>query len=377
MQWIASAAFGLEGLVKKELSLLGAPGRPVLGGVRFEGGSETAFRANLCLRTADRVQLLVTEGEALTFDMLFELVRAVRWDDYLTGDAAFPVSASCARSRLMSVRDCQAIAKKAIVESLRLRRRAAWFEETGPPRAVRLSIHENVARVTLDASGDALSRRGYRTWTGEAPLRETLAAAMVLLSPWRGDAILRDPFCGTATILIEAAFIRAKRAPGLSRPFAMEEWDFLDRGAFGLLREEACARFDPLLVGDIAGSDIDARALELGGRHIVKAGLEGRIRLEKSDVRKLALPQGELCLITNPPYGERLGDRKAAEALYRELGALAARTPGSSVCALSSHPGFERFFGKRATKKRRLYNGRLECDCLIFQPDSRVVSGSV
>lgn len=376
MRWIASAAFGLEGLVKKELSQLGIKGMPTLGGVAFEGDADAAFLANLHVRTADRVRLVLQEGRAESFDMLFELVRAIPWEDCLARNAAFPVSATCARSRLMSVRDCQAIAKKAIVERLRSGYSCQQLPETGTRHAIGISIHQDRVRVTMDASGDALSRRGYRTWTGEAPLRETLAAAMLLLSPWDRKQPLYDPLCGTATILIEAAFLRAGRAPGLTRPFAMESWSFLNRSHFAHLRQDAQDRFDPRLVRDIAGSDIDPEALDLARRHLIQAGLEGLIHLEQRDFRQLELQAPAPCIVTNPPYGERLGDQKTAEAHIRALGELARRTPGSSITAISSHPGFERFFGRRAAAKRRLYNGRLECEVLVFPSVSTGASAS-
>lgn len=365
MQFMATAAFGLEGLVAGELKRMGLPASAVNGGAMFEGNFEDAMRANLYLRTADRVLLVVGTFEAHTFEELFEGVAALPWEQYLTRDCRFPVSGNCARSQLMSVSDCQAITKKAIVRRLQEKYHVSWFEESGVTIPISVTLHANQARLTIDTSGQALNRRGYRTWNGEAPLRETLAAALVDLSPWRGNLPLADPFCGTGTLLIEAAFKMSHRAPGLTRTFAMEQFPYLAPG-FPRLREAAQAEFDPSLIEGISGSDIDPEAITLAKRHIVQAGLGERIQVRVADMRDFH-PQDRygVCL-SNPPYGERLSDRKACETLYRELGRLMAANPGWSLSAISSHPQFERCLGRRADKKRRFYNGRLECEFMTF-----------
>lgn len=365
-EFLATAAFGLEGMAKSELLALGMPAKAESGGARFEGSIEDAFKANLHLRTADRVQMILAERKTMSFEELFQLVRDIPWEEYLPRDAKFPVSGHCARSQLMSVSDCQAITKKAIVERLKGHYGQEWFDETGNEYAVQVVLHTDVARITINTSGDALNRRGYRTWNGEAPLRETLAAAMVDLSPWRGDTMLHDPCCGTGTILIEAAFKQAQRAPGLTRAFAMETWQLGDKGKYRDIRREAEAAFDTRLIGSISGSDKDPAALELCRRHIRQAGLEGRIIVTEKDLRTLKIEGERVCFITNPPYGERLNDRKTAEKVYRDLGLLQLRHTQSRMCALTAHQGFERFYGKKASKKRRLYNGRLECEYLFF-----------
>ena len=337
----------------------------------FEGSFEDAMRANLYLRTADRVLLVVGTFEARTFEELFEGVAALPWEQYLTRDCRFPVSGNCARSQLMSVSDCQAITKKAIVRRLQEKYHVSWFEESGVTIPISVTLHANQARLTIDTSGQALNRRGYRTWNGEAPLRETLAAALVDLSPWRGNLPLADPFCGTGTLLIEAAFKMSHRAPGLTRTFAMEQFPYLAPG-FPRLREAAQAEFDPSLIEGISGSDIDPEAIALAKRHIVQAGLGGHIQVRVADMRDFH-PQDRygVCL-SNPPYGERLSDRKACETLYRELGRLMAANPGWSLSAISSHPQFERCLGRRADKKRRFYNGRLECEFMTFFAKERL-----
>lgn len=376
MQWIANTAFGLEGQTARDLKWLGvesAAPQPA-GGVLFEGTPAQAFNANLWLRCADRVMLLVGRFEARSFEELFESVRALPWEDYIPSDGAFPIRAHCARSTLMSPSDCQSIVKKAIVERLKRTCHIDWFEETGAVYAVDVSIHADVVTICLDSSGPALNKRGYRTWNGEAPLRETMAAALVMASPWRPAQPLYDPCCGTGTLLIEAAFIALSRAPGLKRAFDCEKWGFMPQAEMKRLRAEAEEKFNagrerPI---QIAGSDIDGGALELARRHIAQAGLSGRITLEKMDLRDVT-PRGESgVILCNPPYGERLGDKRAAAAVERQLGLLQERSSGWSLCAISGDLAFERNFGRRADKKRRFYNGRLECEFMTFlPPDSR------
>lgn len=371
MKWTASTAFGLEGQTAKDLRRLGI--EQVMprqtGGVDFEATPEEAFRANLWLRCADRVLLTVGRFEARSFEELFEQVKALPWEDYIPVRGTFPVRAHCARSTLMSPSDCQSITKKAVVERLKRTYRTDWFEEDGAVYAIDVSIHADVVTVSLDSSGQALSRRGYRTWNGEAPLRETLAAALLLLSPWRSALPLHDPCCGTGTLLIEAAFIALNRAPGLVREFACEDWGFMPASAMKAAREEARALFEQgkTRALQVSGSDIDPQALELARRHIHQAGLDGRISLEKRDLRDLTLTQPGGVLLSNPPYGERLGDRRAAAAVEKQLYLLKMRCPGWSLCAISADPSFERNAGCRADKKRRLYNGRLECDFYTFK----------
>ena len=367
--YIATAAFGLEGLCKRELLALGfADARAENGGVRFTATYAEAFRACLWLRCADRVLLLMAEGRAESFEELFQLVKAAPFSQVLPRDAAIPVSGRCARSKLMSVRDCQAITKKAIVEHMRGAFHTAALPETGQRFQADVAVHGDIARVTLDLCGDALNRRGYRTWNGEAPLRETAAAALVKLSTWQGDGPLHDPCCGTGTLLIEAAFLAAHRAPGLRRSFDMEKWPYVDANALAALRAEAAERYDPALIPPISGSDVSEEALTLARRHIRQAGLEGKIRVFQRDLRDLQLEGAGICFLTNPPYGERLGDRKECEALYRAMKPLMLRHPGSTLNVITSHPGFERVACLHAQKKTRLYNGRLECDFMRFGP---------
>lgn len=372
MDLIATAAFGLEGIVKRELNHLGYEARADLGCVRFSGEAEDAFKANLWLRCADRVLILLAEKEVKTFEELYQLVLSIPFEKFLTPDASIPVTGKCVKSTLMSVRDCQAVSKKAIVERLKKKWHTAYLPESGAEYKIDIAIHKDVCRVTLDTSGTALNRRGYRTWNGEAPIRETLAAALVLLSPWndRQKAIpfLHDPCCGTGTLLIEAAFIMADRAPGLERSFAMEQWALANKEHLEALREEARKRFHPENIRGLSGSDIDPEALKLCKKHIVQAGLGGRITVYEKDLRELTLPNelSPLCFIANPPYGERLSDRKNCEKLYQQMGLMRARHPGCRMCVITASADFDRFVRCRPAFRRRLYNGRLECEYLVF-----------
>ena len=371
MEWIASAAFGLEGMTGRDLKRLGAQNVRVMdvGGAMFEGGFETAFSANLWLRTADRVLLCMGRFEARTFEELFQGIRALAWEELLGRDARFPVRAKCVRSTLISPSDVQKIVKRAVVERLRGAYGEDWFSETGALYQIDVGIRADVVTVCVDASGEPLSKRGYRTWNGEAPLRETLAAALVLQSGWHPWQRLYDPCCGTGTILVEAAFIALNRAPGLVRRFAMEDWPCVPREALEEIRRQARERYAqcadrPLRV---QGSDIDPEAIELARRHIRQAGLAGRIELDVRDMRDVTLTGEPGVFIANPPYGERLDNVRAAHAVARQLGLLQRRCPGWTLCAFSADMGFERAYGRRATRRRRYYNGRLECEYHIFE----------
>ncbi len=375
MKWIASAAFGMEGMTSRDLKHMGMQNVRVMdvGGAEFEGSFEDAFRASLWLRTCDRILLVMTRFEARDYETLFQGVKAVEWEKLLPADAAFPVRARCVKSQLMSPSDVQKITKRAMVERLKTAYRADWFSETGAMFQVDVSIRNDLVTVSLDASGEPLSKRGYRTWNGEAPLRETLAAALVLQSGWHPKEPLYDPCCGTGTILIEAAFIALNRAPGLTRKFAMEAWPSAPYEAFEAIRAEARKRFEEGLKRplSIAGSDINPEAIELARRHVKQAGLQGRITLSVKDMRDVMpadVPgEGPGTFIANPPYGERLDNVRAAHAVTKQLAALQGRLPGWRMCAFSADTGFEPAYGRRANRRRRYYNGRIECEYRIFE----------
>lgn len=272
-EWIATAAFGLEGVVARELARLGLMQRPENGGARFFGTFEDAFRANLHARCADRILLVMGRFEARSFEELFEGVRALPWEDFIGERTRFPVNGKCARSQLMSVRDCQSITKKAIVERLRGRYRTDWFVEDAETVSIDVALHGDIAQLTLDASGHGAQPPRLPHVERRSALRETLAAALVTLSPWRPGMPLHDPLCGTGTLMIEAAMRMAHRAPGLTREFAIESWRNMPTEAFGDIREQARAEFDPSRIEGISGSDIDPEAVELANRHLKQAGL--------------------------------------------------------------------------------------------------------
>lgn len=373
MKWIASAAFGMEGMTGRDLKRMGMQNVRVLdvGGATFEGDYLDAFRANLWLRTCDRIMRVMAQFEARSFEELFQGVKKIEWEKLLPEDARFPIRAKCVKSQLMSPSDVQKIAKRAMVERMKAAYGADWFSETGALFQIDISIRDDVVTVCVDASGEPLSKRGYRTWNGEAPLRETLAAALVLQSGWHPWQPLYDPCCGTGTILIEAAFIATSRAPGLTRRFAMESWPVVtyDFEKFEAVRREAREKFEEGLKRPIhiAGSDINPEAIELAKRHLKQAGLAGRIELQVKDLRDVTLAGEPGVFIANPPYGERLDNARAAHAIARQLGLLQRRNPGWTLCAFSADMGFEREYGRRATRRRRYYNGRIECEYRIFE----------
>ncbi len=377
MKWIASAAFGMEGMTGRDLKRMGMQNVHVLdvGGATFEGSYQDAFRANLWLRTCDRIMRVMAQFEARSFEELFQGVKKIEWEKMLPEDARFPIRAKCVKSQLMSPSDVQKIAKRAMVERLKGAYGADWFSETGALFQVDISIRDDIVTVCVDSSGEPLSKRGYRTWNGEAPLRETLAAALVLQSGWHPWQPLADPCCGTGTVLIEAAFIATSRAPGLTRRFAMEAWPVVnhDYEKIEEIRREARLKFEEGLKRpiNISGSDINPEAIELARRHVKQAGLEGRIHLEVRDLRDLNVAGEPGVFIANPPYGERLDSSRAAHAIAKQLGLLQARHPGWTLCAFSSDMGFEREYGRRATRRRRYYNGRIECEYHIFEQSTR------
>ena len=365
----AAAAFGLEGAIAGELKRLGLREvRAENGLVRFRGTALDAYLCNLRLRFSDRVYLVLAEAPCLSFEDLFQLVSSVPWETLADGTEAFLVTAQCARSRLMSPRDCQSISKKAILERLKARRVRTLFPEKGASFPVHISVHSDTVRILLDTSGSSLSRRGYRTWNGEAPLRETLAAALVEFSPWRPGMPLYDPCCGTGTLLAEAALRMGHLAPGGLRSFAMEQFAFFPREEGRRLREQVLAQGEPDRIRGIAGSDVDPEAIELARRHLRQAGLEGRVDLTVMPLQEVTLEEEGGVFLCNPPYGERLGDQESCRKLYRDLARLRDRHPTWALCAISSDPSFEKACGRRADKKRRLYNGRLECQLYTFLP---------
>ena len=359
--------FGLESLVADEMRRLGLQEvRAENGRVRCRGTEADIPRLNLNLRCGQRVLLELGSFPAGDFDALFEGTRALPWEHFIPRDGEFPVKGYSLQSALHSVPACQAIVKKAVARRLGQVYGLETLPETAGRYQIQFSLVKDVAALYLDTSGEALHKRGYRAQGVAAPLRETLAAALVLLSRYRGKDPFCDPFCGSGTIPIEAALIAKNRAPGLDRSFAAQRWSTLPSGLWLDAAQEAQ---DKEFHGayDIWGGDIDPAAVELARHNASLAGVEDCVRFEVADAGKFRRSSEYGQLVTNPPYGERLLEKKEAEALYRAFGeAYRALPPKWRVVVLSSHTEFERCFGRKADKKRKLYNGMLKCDAFIF-----------
>jgi len=362
IRMIATATFGLEATVKREVQRLGLTDIKTQDGrVDFSGELEDIVKANLWLRSADRVLLNMGSFTALTFDELFEKTKALPWGDWLPENAEFTVTGKSVKSQLFSVPDCQAIVKKAVVEKLKLKYAVDWFPEDGPIYKIQVALLRDEATLTIDTTGAGLHKRGYREDAMAAPIKETLAAALIELSYWRKNRILVDPFCGSGTIPIEAALMAKNIAPGLKRRFVSEDWPQLPGAMWKKARAEAYAAIHADLRPEIYGYDIDPRAVALAKHNARRAGVDDCIRFEVRPLRDLTLPGAYGVVITNPPYGERLGEVQEAEALYREMGEI-LRDPTWSVYVIAAHEGFERLYGRNADAKRKLFNGRIKTD---------------
>lgn len=363
IELIATSAFGLEAVTAREVRNLGYQEVSVENGkVTFAADEAAISRTNLWLRTADRVLLKVGQFKAVSFEELFEKTKALPWPEWLPENASFPVEGKSINSKLFSVPDCQAIVKKAVVEKLKQKYRKSWFEEDGPKYTIEVALLKDVATLTIDTSGPGLHKRGYRKLSAKAPLKETLAAALVLLSLWKPDREFYDPFCGSGTIPIEAALIGQNRAPGLYREFAAETWPNLPPSLWKNARQEA----EDLIARDISmhitGTDLDAEVVSLARYHARQAKVEKLVHLQRRPLSDLSSHAKFGHLICNPPYGERLGEQREAEALYREMRQVFAGLDTWSFYIITSHPDFERIFGRKADKKRKLYNGRIQCN---------------
>ena len=364
---IATTAFGLEGITARELSTLGYTDLQVENGrVIFHGGYADIAKTNLWLRTADRILIRMAKFPAVTFEELFQGTKAVCWEDLLPEDAEFPVTGRSVRSGLFSVPDCQAIVKKAVVERMKTRYPRQHFEETGAKYKIEVSLLKDIATLTVDTSGAGLNKRGYRSLAGLAPIKETLAAAMISLSFWKDGRLLVDPFCGSGTIPIEAAMMALNRAPGLKRRFLCETWPDFPPEIFARMREEAEDVFRRDMKLNIFGSDLDPKAVELAQLHAKEAGLSDYIHFKQMAVSDFYSKESFGFVITNPPYGERLGEVRQVERLYRDLGRIYSRLDNWSWYLITANPDFEKLFGRKADKRRKLYNGRLECQYYQF-----------
>lgn len=364
---IATSAFGLEAIVAREVRALGYEQTVVENGrVTFQADERAICRSNLWLRSADRVLVKIGSFQAASFEELFEKTKALPWPDWLPENAVFPVQGKSINSQLFSVPDCQAIVKKAVVESLKQRYRRQWFAETGPNYTIEVALLKDTATLTIDTSGAGLHKRGYRKLAGAAPLKETLAAAMISLSRWQPERVLIDPMCGSGTIPIEAALIGRNQAPGLMREFAAEKWPAIPQQLWREARQEAedLLRRQQQLI--IRGTDINKNVLNLARHSSSLAGLEDQIHWQQATLAELKARQKYGYIICNPPYGQRLDDLSTVSRLYREMGQVYKTLDTWSFYVLTAHHGFEKLFGRKADKKRKLYNGRIQCDYYQF-----------
>ena len=361
--FVAPCHFGLESVLKRELQDLGCEISLVEDGrVTFRGGMDTLCRANIFLRTAERVLLQAGRFRAESFDELFENIKAIPWEAYIPADGKFWVTkATSVKSRLFSPSDIQSIVKKAMVERLKQRYGVSWFPESGASYPVRITFLKDEAVVGIDTSGESLHRRGYRKLASKAPITETLAAALLMLTPWRGDRILVDPFCGSGTFPIEAAMMAAHMAPGVNRSFAAEEWkNLVDRKLWYEAVTEANDLLDDTVETDIQGYDIDSDMVKAARENARDAGVDHLIHFQARSVSELRHPKKYGFLVTNPPYGERLEEKEALPALYREIGEAYGRLDSWSMYLITAYEDAERYIGRKADKNRKIYNGMLK-----------------
>lgn len=355
--------FGLEAVLKREIYDLGYEITKVEDGrVTFEGDEEAVCRANIFLRTAERVMIQVGRFKATTFEELFQGIRNLPWEEYIPEDGKFWVKkASSINSKLFSPSDIQSIAKKAMVERMKQKYHKEWFKEDGASYPVRIFLLKDEVTVALDTSGDSLHKRGYRTMTSKAPLTETLAASLIMLTPWRKDRILVDPFCGSGTFPIEAAMIAANIAPGMNRDFTAEEWtNLIDRKLWYECVKEAEDMIDTTVKVDIQGYDIDGDVIKAARENAKRAGVEHMIHLQQRAVADLSHPKKYGFIITNPPYGERLEDKADLPDLYTQIGQAYQRLDSWSMFLITSYTDTEKYIGRKADKNRKIYNGMLK-----------------
>jgi len=371
MRFAVPCLFGLEGIAADELKRLDIPGVQAENGrVLFSGGVEEMAKANVCLRTGERILLILAEFTAKTFEELFQGVYKTNLEDFIPADGQFPVKGHCLNSQLMSVPDCQAIVKKAASKRLGEKYGVQWLPETGVKYQLQFAIMQDQVTLYLDTSGAGLHKRGYRAVGNEAPLRETLAAAMVILTRYRGRDFFWDPFCGSGTIPIEAALIAKNRAPGLNRRFAAEQYCWCEKTVWEQIRQEAK---DREFRGDyrILGSDNDPKCVSLSMANARKAGVADCIQFRDGDATKMSLPAESGIIVCNPPYGQRMLEQQSAQRLYSALGRHLKFSDGWKKFIITSEPEFEHYFGRRADKKRKLYNGMIKCDYYMYTDCNR------
>lgn len=359
----APCHFGLEAVLKKEIMKLGYEVVRVNDGrVTFKGDISAVCRANIFLRTTERIQLCIGRFKAYSFDDLFEGTKALAWEEFLPKDAKFWVTkATTKNSKLFSGSDIQSIVKKAIVERLKGKYRVEWFPETGSEYPLRVFIHKDEVSITLDTTGESLHKRGYRRLTAKAPVSETLAAALIMLTPWNKNRILVDPFCGSGTFPIEAAMIGANIAPGMNREFTAEGWkNLIDKKLWYNAVTEASDLICEDTDMDIQGYDIDSDVVRIARANAREAGVDHMIHFQQRPVSALSHPKRYGFVITNPPYGERLEEKAALPALYKEMGEAFLRLSDWSFYVLTSYEDAQRYIGRKADKNRKIYNGMIQ-----------------
>lgn len=364
---VAPCLFGIEGIAADEFKRMGFENVSAENGrVLLSGDENMLARANINSRFAERILINMGEFDALTFTELFDNVKNIPWEMYIGKEDAFPVNGWSINSQLSSIPDCQSIIKKAIVERLKMKYNISWFEETATEYRVRFSIHKNRVTMMIDTSGEGLHKRGYRRNSNAAPLKETLAAAICDMARIYPDTVCFDPFCGSGTLLIEAAMMAKKMAPGLRRAFAAERFGSINEKVW---REER-ARAQSLILSNVefsaTGFDIDPAAVELTNRNAKFAGVDKYVKASVADIKDFTPPDSRCLVLANPPYGERLLDVKAAEELYKTMGQRFKFGDGQKYFVISPHDEFEKFFGETADKRRKLYNGMIKCQLFMY-----------
>lgn len=360
---IATCAAGIESIVGNELKHLGYKVNVENGRVRFDGDVADIAKTNLWLRTADRIKIVVGEFTAKTFEELFQGVEGLNWEDFLLLDAEFPVAGKSQKSTLHNVPSVQAITKKAIVTKMStVYHRRTKLPETGALYPIEVAINKDKVLITLDTTGSSLFKRGYRVNKGGAPLKENMAAALVLLARWYPEMPFVDPVCGSGTIPIEAALIGCNIAPGLKRNFAFEDWDWVDKDIIKQAREQAQAAIKKDIDLDISGYDIDGSMIEIAKENAVQAGVQDIVNFKQMAVKDFKTDKINGVIVANPPYGERLSDKEHVHQLYQQMGKLYQPLTSWSKYILTSDLQFEQFYGTKATKRRKLYNGSLRTD---------------
>ena len=371
MQFIVPTLFGLEGLAGDELRRMNMENVKVEDRRVFFTGDEYALaKANICLRTGERVMIVLAQFQAKTFEELFQGVYHANLEDYIPKDGQFPVKGHCLNSQLMSTSDCQAIIKKAASKRLGEKYGMNWLPETGIKFQLHFTILNDQVTLSLDTSGQGLHKRGYRAISNDAPLHETLAAGMIQLTRFRGREYFWDPFCGSGTIPIEAALIAKNRAPGLNRTFAAMEYPWMDKKIWDLVKEEARSKeFN----GEyrIVGSDNDPSCVSLCFANARKAGVSDIVTFKDGDATKMPLPTDSGIIVCNPPYGERMMEQTSAQRLYSALGRHLKFANNWKQYIITSEPDFEHYFGRRSDKKRKFYNGKIQCNYYMFTDSTR------